>query len=210
MGRTLLPAALVTAVALAAAPASFAKGTLQVCGESGCAALGAETETPTWLGGGSPAAVASPAPAPYFVLRFGDVGGTVAYWIPSASIMRRFQGGPAVWTASGPDEQAALLRLTEGLQPYAAPIRAAAAVEGKSVRRGETYLRLYRIGTPVASPPRSANWIGIWLHGGTSPWTDGMSVFWVSKQGNLLKRDGQFLRIPPEIANRIRAHLPLT
>jgi hypothetical protein len=209
MGRTLLPAALVTAVVLAAAPAGFAKGPLQVCGESGCAALGAETDTPTWLGGGSVTAAAPPAPAPYFVLRYGDVGATVGYWIPSVSIMRSFQSSAAAWTTAAPDEQAALLRLTQGLQPYAAPTRAEVSVEAKGVERGDTYLRLYMIGTPVASAPPSTVWLGIWLHGGTSPWTDGMSLFWISKKGSLLKRDGRVLRISPAIAKRIRAHLPL-
>ena len=36
-----------------------------------------------------------------------------------------------------------------------------------------------------------------------------MSSFWISKKGNLLKRDGQVLQIPAALARRIRARLPL-
>jgi len=36
-----------------------------------------------------------------------------------------------------------------------------------------------------------------------------MSSFWISARGNLLKRDGQVLRIPPPSRSAIRAHLPL-
>jgi hypothetical protein len=210
MGRTLLPAAIVAAVALAAAPAGLAKGPLQVCGASGCAALGPETDTPTWLGAAPGASsLPPPAPAPYFVLRFSDIAATVAYWIPSASIMRTVQSNTIVWVGLAPDAEAALIRLTAGLQPYAAPKRAAAFIDYENVKGGTTYMRLYTIGTPIESAPSSTVWLAIWLHGGKSPWNDGMSSFWISKTGSLLKRDGQILQIAPPLAKRIRAHQPL-
>jgi hypothetical protein len=211
MGRTLLLAALAAAVPLTVAPSALAKGPLQVCGASGCLDLGPETDTSKWVGTAPGASsLAPPAPAPYFVLRFGDFGGTQAYWIPSVSVLRTFQSTSVVWATVAPETEAALVRLTAGLQPYAAPKRAIAFVDYANVKRGDTYLRLYTIGRPVASPPASTVWLGIWLHGGTSPWTDGMSSFWISKTGSLLKRDGQVLRISPAIAKRIRAHLPLS
>jgi hypothetical protein len=210
MGRTLLPVALVAAAALAAAPAGLAKGSLEVCGASGCAALGPESDASTWLGAAPGASsLPPPAPAPYFVLRFNDIAATVAYWIPSASIMRTVQSNTVVWVALAPDPEGALLRLTAGLQPYPAPKRAAAFIDYENVKGGTTYMRLYTIGTPVESVPSSTVWLAIWLHGGTSPWNDGMSSFRISKTGNLLKRDGQVLRISPAIAKRIRAHQPL-
>ncbi|MCW2975869.1 MAG: hypothetical protein JWM06_1150 [Actinomycetia bacterium] len=210
MGRTILLAVFVTAAVMAVAPSALAKGPLQVCGASGCVDLGPETDTSKWLGNAPGASsVAPPAPAPYFVLRFGDFGGPQAYWIPSVSMLRTFQSTTVVWAAVAPETEAALVRLTTGLQPYAAPRGAVAFVDYDNVKRGETYLRLYTIGTPVASPPATTEWLGIWLHGGTSPWNDGMSSFWISKKGSLLKRDGQVLRISPAIAKRIRAHLPL-
>jgi hypothetical protein len=139
----------------------------------------------------------------------GAFGGTQAYWIPSVSMVRTFQSTRVVWASVAPEAEAALVQLTAGLQPYAAPKRVVAFVDYDNVKRGETYLRLYTIGTPVVSPPASTAWLGIWLHGGTSPWNDGMSSFWISEKGSLLKRDGQVLRISPAIAKRIRAHLPL-
>jgi hypothetical protein len=208
MGRTLLLAVLVAAVV---APAGHAKGPLQVCGASGCATLGPEADAPIWVANMPGASsLTPPAPAPYFVVRFAEFGAAQAYWIPSASVLRSFQSTTAVWAAIAPDAEAALITLTAGLQPYPAPKRTVAFVDYENVKRGETYLRLYTIGTPVvASPPASTRWLGIWLHGGTSPWNDGMSSFWISEKGSLLKRDGQVLRIPPAVAKRIRAHLPL-
>jgi hypothetical protein len=210
MGRTILLAALVAASALAAAPAGYAKGPLQVCGASGCVDLAPETETGKWVSAPGESSLAPPAPAPYFVLRFAEFGSSLGYWIPSASVLRTFQSTTAVWSAVAPATQAALVQLTGGIRPYAAPTRAVAFVDYDNVKRGVTYLRLYTIGTPVVTaPPASTAWIGIWLHGGTSPWNDGMSSFWISQKGNLLKRDGQVLKIPAAVAKRIRAHLPL-
>lgn len=210
MGRTILLAALAAAVLLVAAPAALAKGPLQVCGASGCAVLGPEGQSPIGLGdrGGT---LAPPAPAPYYVVRFSGMSVAAAYWIPSVSVLRLFTNGPAVWVAALPAEEAVLRAQTAGLQPYPAPKHVAAFVDDGNVRAGDTYLRLYTIGTPVVlAPPASTEWLGIWLHGGTSPWTDGMSSFWISKKGSLLKRDDHVLQIPPALAKRIRAHLPLS
>jgi hypothetical protein len=207
MRRTLLLAAAVSALAMT--PAALAKGPLQVCGGAGCAVLGPETDAGLWLGTVTSTTAPAPSPAPYYVLRFSDFGGTLAYWIPSASVLRTLAGGAPRWSATAPEQQAALLRATEGLQPHAAPTSAVAFVDYANAKHGETYLRLLTIGTPVAPPPASTEWIGIWLHGGASPWNDGMSSLWISKQGSVLKRDGRFLRISPAIAKRIRARLPL-
>jgi hypothetical protein len=212
MGRTTLLAASVAALALATAPAGLAKGPVQVCGASGCVDLAPETDAGKWIGNAPGASsLAPPAPAPYFAIRFAEFGGALSYWIPSASAIRTFQTTSVVWSAVSPETQAELVRLTSGLQPYAAPRRAVAFVDYDNVKGGgATYLRLFTIGKPVvASPPASTAWLGIWLHGGTSPWTDGMSSFWISAKGNLLKRDGHVLRIPPAVATRIRARLPL-
>jgi hypothetical protein len=206
MRRTLLLAAAVSA--LVVAPSALAKGPLQVCGGAGCAVLGPETDAGLWLGAATATTIA-PSPAPYFVLRFSDFGGTLAYWIPSASVLRTFSSGPPRWATTAPEQQSALLRATAGLQPHAAPTSAVAFVDYANAKHGETYLRLLTIGTPVAPPPASTEWLGIWLHGGASPWNDGMSSLWISKKGSVLKRDGQFLRISPAIAKRIRARLPL-
>jgi hypothetical protein len=211
MGRTILLGAVAAAALLVVAPSALAKGPLQVCGASGCVELGPETDAGKWIGSAPGASsLAPPAPAPYFVVRFAEFGGALSYWIPSASVLRTFQSTSVVWSAVTPETQAELARITTGMQPYAAPKRVVAFVDYDNVKRGETYLRLYTIGTPVAAaPPGSTVWLGIWLHGGTSPWNDGMSSFWISAKGNLLKRDGQVLQISPAVAKRIRAHLPL-
>ena len=151
MGRMLLPAALVAAVLLAAAPSALAKGPFKICGVSGCAVLGPEDQPLIRLGNTTGGTLAPPAPAPYYAVRFGDdVGSTLAYWIPSVSVLRLFTSGPAVWVAALPAEEAVLRAQTAGLQPYPAPKHVAAFVDDGNVRAGDTYLRLYTIGTPVA------------------------------------------------------------
>src|SRR5438874_5785174 len=96
MVRKLVLAAAVSALALLAAQGASAKGDIQICGASGCAVLSKEGQAPAWLFAAPQAApaVTAPAPAPYFVVSFGDVGGSpLAYWIPSASMLR-LQGQP--------------------------------------------------------------------------------------------------------------------
>jgi hypothetical protein len=193
--------------------AAHAKGPLQVCGASGCALLGAEAQPPVRVLGveASTPAVSGIAPAPYFVVRFADLPGTLAYWIPSASVLRLVpQSGHGVWVATRPSEDALLREKTAELRPYPKPKRADVYVDYHFAKRANGYFRLFTIGTPVAPPPPTAGWREVWLRGGRSPWNDFSVLFWISNQGNLLKRDGAVLEISPDVARRIRAGLPLS
>ena len=208
--RTTLAAAAVVAAALA--PAAHAKGPFEICGRSACAVLADEAVGPGFPIGtiASPVSVAPAAPAPYFVIRFRDLDGALAYWIPSAALIRvRTDAGTAAWLAATPDEAALLRAKTAGLAPRPTPIVEDAAVDLRSVRDPRSYLALYTVGTPVASAHGAGGWLRIDVWGASTPWTDGSNALAVSRRGAFLRRDGQLVRIPLALARRIRARLPL-
>jgi hypothetical protein len=206
---------LVLLAALVAVPSAAAKGPFQVCGATGCAELAPEAAPPVRLGADATAAVGPVAPASYFVVRFAEFGSALAYWIPSAGLLRlsQSQGGALhnVWVATLPAEDAVLREKAAGLTPFAAPAHLAVTVNYTRVaaKGADSYFRLFTIGTPIASEPAGVAWQPIWVHGGASPWNDGLSSFAISRKGSLLKRDGQILRISTALAKRIRAAQPL-
>jgi hypothetical protein len=209
----LVVAAAVSALALVAVQGASAKGDIQICGMSGCAVLGAEGQAPAWLfeTSGVPSAVTPPAPAPYFVISFGDAGGSpLGYWIPSASVLR-LQGQPWRWVPALSSDEAFLHDRTVGLQPYAPPAHPSIYDDYDPVKRCDGYLRLLSMGTPVSVSPHAGNWLEIWFMGAhRSPWTDGTTSLAISRKGSLLRRDGQVFRIPLTVAKRVRARLPLS
>lgn len=208
MARLALVGMLVAVVLLA--PPARAKGPLQLCGWAGCAQLGDDATEVAWLAGsyGSADRLPPPAPAPYFVLRFSEVPSVVAYWLPEADVLR-VGGNHLSWVRTAPDDRAVLASAAAALRPYPAPRQARAAVDGKPVRGGSTYLRLYTVGTPVSSGRSPSGWLGIWISGRQTPWTDGRNELWISRRGTLLRRDGQLVRLPRALAERIRARQPL-
>lgn len=215
-GRSRSTLLLILLAACVAVPSAAAKGPFQVCGATGCAELGPEAAPPVRLGADAAAAVVGPvAPVSYFVVRFAEFGSALAYWIPSAGLLRlsQTQGGAVhnVWVATLPAEDALLRDKAAGLTPFAAPAHLAVTVNYTAVRSkdADSYFRLFTIGTPLASEPAGVVWQPIWVHGGASPWNDGLSSFAVSRKGSLLKRDGQVLRISASLAKRIRAAQPL-
>jgi hypothetical protein len=208
-GRTRSAFLLVLLAAVFAVPSAAAKGPFQLCGATGCAELGPETAPPVRLGADAAAAAVGPvAPASYFVVRFAEFGSALAYWIPSAGLLRltRSNGGN-VWVATLPAEDALLREKAAGLTPFAAPAHLAVTVNYTPVKSkdADSYFRLFTIGTPLAAEPAGVVWQPIWVHGGASPWNDGVSSFAISAKGSLLKRDGQVLRISAALAKRIRA-----
>jgi hypothetical protein len=210
--RAKLVIAAAALAALAFAPSAFAKGPFEICGVAGCAVLGSETQPPVRVFGGMSRVphVAPPAPAPYYVIRFADIDAPLAYWIPSVATLRIVSSSArGIWIGTLADEETLLRDKTAGLQPYAPPTRVDAAVQFKAVKRTTGYLRLFTIGTPVATP--QVGWLMLWLSGGNTPWTDYTNVFWISKKGSFLKRDdGTVVKIPAAVATKIRARLPLS
>jgi hypothetical protein len=200
----------VLALFLVAVPAASAKGPFQVCGASGCAVLGDEMQPPVRLFGVPDGpTIATPAPAPYYVVKFADIAETLAYWVPSVSALRIVpQHGTGAWVSALPAEVALLRAKTTGIRPYAPPTRVDAYVGYDHVARAFGWLKLATVGKPVAlSAPRA--WLEITFFGGHSPWNDGSSQLRIARTGNYLMRDGVTLTIPKLVADRIRKRLPL-
>ena len=200
------------AAALAAAPQALAKGALQLCGSSGCASLGPEGAAGPMipLGAGTGARLAPVAPAPFYRIGFAEHGGTLAYWIPSAHVLRVIEGGLAAWIAPGSEAEALLGGVASTVTPYAAPTTANALVGRRQAAGGATYLDLYTLGTRTLRWPRTVVWVPVNLTDGSlTPWTDGANSLWISQKGGYLRRDGTVARIPAAVADRIRARLSL-
>jgi hypothetical protein len=206
---SVLVGALVATVLLA--PPAQAKGPIELCGASGCAPLSDNPLGVAWTAGsyrGSDRA-APAAPGPYYVIRFADVPSVLAYWVPGAGLLRVGDKAPS-WVRAKADDLPLLTDTAAGLRAYPAPREARAAVDGKPARGGSTYLRLYTAGTQVSSGRSPSGWLGIWIMGRQTPWTDGRNSLWISRRGTLLRRDRQLVRIAPALADRIRARAPLT
>jgi hypothetical protein len=149
------------------------------------------------------------APTRYFSIRFAEMPqNPLAYWIPAASLLR-VGNEQAVWVKPTPAEVVALQAKTLGMTALSAPRRFDVSVDLKPVRGDFSYLRLYTIGTPARTAGNSGGWLKILIFGRFTPWTDGVNSVWISRQGRLLRRDGEIATIPATIAERVRARLPL-
>jgi hypothetical protein len=199
--------------ALVLTAAAAAKGPVQVCGADRCVALGAEGALPVPLGLTNTMRQLPPAaPSPYFLTRMPHLG-AIGYWIPSAGVYRlRTQKARAAWIRLEPAQAALLRQATLGLDARGAPSRFEYVhVDGETVAQPRGYMRLYTIGTPVAAARGAGGWLTIFASTEAhTPWTDGMNQLAISRRGAYLRRDGQIVRIPQAIADRIRARRPLT
>ncbi len=210
----------IATAAVLLAPGAFAKGPVVTCGATGCAPLGDEQSVLKWQLGYYPptSRVAPAAPSSYFVIRFAAYGGTLAYWVPAAGVLRVGGSGNTAWVRPRSDELMALQTATVALEPHVAPRVARAAVDAdpakpiemRSARGGASYLSLYTLGQPVSSAPGVGAWLQIWVMGSPTPWTDGQNSIWISRRGALLRRDGTIARVPVSIADKIRKRAPLT
>jgi hypothetical protein len=205
---------LVAFVVLAVAPAAQAKGPFQVCGASGCTVLAQEAqigamplrvfELPDGTAASGPA-----APAPYYVIRFADFSNAVAYWLPSASLLRVSQNGGVVWRPTLPNEEAFLRDKTAGLAPYPTPSINHVLVDYERVKRPTGYAQLLTMGAPRTTSPTAYKWLDVWLSGPVSPWTDGTVSVAIARTGSYLLRNGVVFAIPKTVADRVRKRLPL-
>lgn len=190
------------------APAARAKGPIELCGPGGCAFVTEEGGFARFSQ--APVRPASVAPEPYYVLRFGDLGGALGYWLPSRGLLR-WGAYPGAWRAPPPETAAMLVTAARGLEPHRAPRSADVVVGAKTVRRGAAFLQaLYEGGARVASPVRGGNWLQVFVFGNAgSPWTDSWVDLWVSGRSALLRRDGLTYRVSADFAARLRDGRPL-
>lgn len=192
---------------------------LRVCGASGCRDV---MRLLSWADG----ATTRPAPpSAYFAITYLDRQGRAAsdepllYYVPAADVLRR-GSGIATWISpSGSD----LRQAVRGQRPFPRPRLAQVTVGGRRARDPDSYLRLYELPSsrlPPADPAGSKResetlwryyervlsyWIPVNLWSARpTPWGDGANFVWISRRGALLKRDGEVLRIPRPLAERVR------
>lgn len=189
-------------------PQASAKGPIELCGANRCVQVGSE-QSGLWWSSEHELRGAPVAPAPFLRLRFADIPGTLAYWIPEDGVVRTApQGGAGVWVRPTTDQVKLLTQAGATLRAFAAPKRATVTVGYRDVPRGgSTYLRLFTMGVPVAGASGARGWTRVLIWTGDTPWSYGM---WVSRAGAFLKRADAVVRISSALAERIRNRLPLT
>jgi hypothetical protein len=225
--------AVVTLVVPGAA-AKEAPTALRVCGASGCLIVGdAEAARSVWSDSRR-IAPAPPAPYLRVQFAQGrDSYYPVApmFYVPAAHALRLRNGlDLAEWRAPAAVTEAALAAAAAELPPFAPPTKVRAEVDRRPARDGSSYLLLFRIAgaprdDPAGQPPPTRDdvferhlddWVAyfgrvrrVWMpvqlrSSAPSPWSDGASDLWVSRRGSLLRRDGEVVAVPPQLAAKIR------
>jgi hypothetical protein len=212
VNRRRLPLLVGALAALALAGVASAKGPVQLCGASRCATIGDERVPSIPLAVTARTKLHPPAaPAPYYVVRYARVGGVLGYWVPSANLVRLRVHERAVWVTPTGAQVGRLRKVARGVPPKAPPRQFEAAEVGyERVDDPSGWMSLYTLGTPVESAPDAGGWTRIFAFTkADTPWSDGTNKLAISRSGAYLRRDGQRVSIPSDVAERIRARLPL-
>ena len=155
------------------------------------------------------------------------------YYAPRSKTIRTTglaDTGSGIWrTLDTPVAQ--LARAVRKLRPYPAPLVVRVEVDRRIAKGPQSYLRLFRVRAPeraIADPAgeypsdgdRRADtsevvrywqrvdrhWLPVHLRTRrASPWGDDWTSVWVARRLPLVKRDGEIVRVPPAVAERIRA-----
>ena len=228
--RRVLAAALLAASLLAVTSSAQAKAPpsgFQVCGPAACVGLHelADAEPLAiglFYGADGSAELWSPnvPPGTFYAVHWSfDQGQThTGYYVPLLNAFRYVgdvasptdsANGRVHWIKLGPDTRTILERITSTLQPFPAPAPSRVTVGGKAVQDPATYLRLWSVGKPTYAWP-GARFMAIKATcDQPTPWTDAAAHLSVARRGPYLLREDTVLRIPAQLAKRIRARLSL-
>jgi hypothetical protein len=212
MIRTLYAAVAVTAALFAAggAQAKAPPDGVDVCGaDNACVHLTMQQAESNWALWSAPNPYQSlrPSPvAPFLTVRWHWPGQAErhAYYIPTSGKTRQLdENGFLAWydLPKTNDVEA----LTANLERFAIPHVTRVTVGGRPVQDPQSYLDVFNGGQDWFVPiyPR---WLRIKLTADApSPWTDGANDLRISRKGRILWLDGMTLRIPLQLAQRIRA-----
>jgi hypothetical protein len=215
MTRTLC-AAFVASAALFAVPGAQAKAPpdgLDVCGaDDACIHLTMEQAEQNWAlwSSANEQSDLPHAVAPFLLVRWhwpGDPAERSAYYVPSTGQVRQHESDLTSWS----DLQNAgnVRAMTAKLTPFPVPRVTRVTVGGRAVRDPQSYLDIFGAGKVWFSAilPR---WLRItFTADAPSPWTDGADDYFISRKGRLLWIDGNIVRIPLQLAQRIRARRSL-
>jgi hypothetical protein len=215
MSRTLRAvfASVVALFVVGGAQAKAPPDGVDICGaDGGCVHLTMEEAEQNWAlwSSANSQSDAPAAVAPFLVVRWGwpgDASERTAYYVPSTGQVRQHESGLTSWWTL--QDASGVRALTASLAPYPVPRITRVTVGGRAVRDPESYFRIFGAGRAwyAAILP---HWIRIkFFAATTSPWTDGADDFLISKKGRLVWIDGDLVRIPLQLAQRIRARRSL-
>jgi hypothetical protein len=223
----------VVALSLPVAAVAKLQGDLRMCGASGCRVVDRHEGHDAWplLEDLSHGRKTGPVrPGPFYRLAIRERGAnfdsTTMYLVANGAVARTDDGDGYAWTRLWvtPD---AIARAVPRLRPFPAPRLVRVVVgDGRVARDPNSYLRLFRIPAgdetipnPAGPGPKSGmtreivlhaqrvkrHWIPVYLTSRReSPWSDSKSSLFVGKRRDLLLRDGEIVRIPHALAERIR------
>jgi hypothetical protein len=215
MTRTLCVVSVVLAAlfVVAGAPAKAPPGGVDICGaDTACVHLTwqqAESNWALWSSANAPSA-APGAVAPFLLVRWQWPGQAeqTAYYVPANGQVRQHDStGLTSWlkVANAPE----LRRMTAGLTPYPVPEVTRVTVAGRPVRDPQSYLRMFGAGESWFATILPRFLPITFTSNEPSPWTDGADDYFISRKGRLLWIDGNIVRIPLQLAQRIRARRSL-
>jgi len=185
---------------------------LQICGADGaCIDVDraiAENEWSLWSTA-SYATEAAPVSS-YYVVRWHwpNFPDTTAYYVPAAGKVRQVgDDGGGLWYDL--HKPRVLRAATSSLIGFAPPRVTRVTVGGVTVRDPQSYLRLFGRGSQDW-PDQQPHWLRIRFTPATeNPWTDEATDVRVSRRGGYLWIDGATIKIPLQLAQRIRRGLSL-
>ena len=216
--------ALATALLSPATAAAKEVSALRVCGSSGCAQL-TDKALLARIGEGSDGATRAPAPQlqPYYRLAYtvsaapgenfdgGKTQSTFTSWyVPGAHVTQSVdEAGYIVWYPVTRPFADALAKLTANLRPYGAPKLSSVRVDGREVRRPQSYARLLVRGD-ATDPVAATDWRSVVFYSTRpSPWTRGGILMDVSPSKHALHRGGLYVKLPGRVTSAAAAARPL-
>jgi len=218
MNRTLCAVfvALGAFVAVTGAQAKAPFSGIDICGaDNACVHLDwqqAENEKywALWASANAPS-VPPAAVAPFLIVRWSwsERDNRTAYYIPSTGQVRQHDPTTTFSSWFNLADPSAVRTMTAGLATYPVPGVTRVTVGGRPVRDPQSYLRIFGAGEGWFAPILP-NWLRIRFFGdGASPWTDNADDIFISRKGRLMWMDGDIVRIPLQLAQRIRARRSL-
>ena len=211
MKRLFLVALAVTGALFGTAGAQ-AKGPpdgVDICGASGtCVHLStqdAETNWPLWAPPSPDQTDRASAVRPFLVVHWHwpNQPETSAYYVPASGKVRQLDtNGFLAWYDLA--DATSVRTKTASLDPFPVPRVTRVTVGTRRVRDPESYLQLFGRGYEVF-PAILPGWQPIRFTADTaSPWTDAATDVRIASRGSLLWIDGTILKIPLQLAQRIR------
>jgi hypothetical protein len=142
-------------------------------------------------------------PGPYYRVDLASSRPPPAFFVPATGALRSFPdpfgvSDPA-WLRLEPRIEARLRQALVGLEPLPSPMLTRATVGGRPVAHPQPYLSLYRPlpvthGETIGDGAREIRLFSDDLN----PWADGYNTL-AAGSGGLLARDGEVVKLPPEL-----------